>query len=125
MSDQIQKEIDAIDATDTIPKNQMLQILKVLNERRRQDAKWGEQNHNDYYWLGILAEEFGEAAKALIESATRAHPPIPIKPPENDVLWFERCQVDQYQKIPLLEKELTHVAAVAIAWLEAIQRRRA
>ncbi len=36
-------------------------------ERDHQDAKWGEQNHADDYWLGIVMEEVGEVAKAVIE----------------------------------------------------------
>jgi hypothetical protein len=123
MSDQIHKEIDAIDAMDAmdvIPPVQMPQILKVLNERRRQDAKWGEQNHNDYYWLGILAEEFGEAAKALIDNCDRAYPAISI--PVGGI--YDHTNI-QHSGTASLERELTHVAAVAVAWLEAIQRRKA
>lgn len=29
--------------------------------------KWGEQYHSPDYWLGIVGEEFGEVAKAVIE----------------------------------------------------------
>lgn len=115
------EEISKIDSTDVIPPVQMLQILKTLNERRRQDAKWGEQNHNDYYWLGILTEEVGEAAKALIEMSRCATVPYQLQ--------HLGCKAEAHENIqyldnPDLEKELTHVAAVAIAWLEAIHRRR-
>lgn len=44
------------------------QVLQLIyDERRRQDAKWGEQNHNQYYWMTVLGEEFGEACKATFE----------------------------------------------------------
>ena len=44
-------------------------ILKeVVKERKRQDNKWGEQNHHPFKWLAIIAEEFGEASKAVLES---------------------------------------------------------
>jgi hypothetical protein len=69
----------------------------ILEERRAQDAKWGEQNHLHLYWLGILGEEYGEVAKALIEDQ-------PIGP---------------------VIEELTQVAAVCVAWLEAIRRAEA
>ena len=36
----------------------------VIAERKAQDRKWGEQNHEPLKWLAILAEELGEAAKA-------------------------------------------------------------
>ena len=35
----------------------------VEAERRRQDGKWGEQNHDPSKWAQIIAEEFGEASK--------------------------------------------------------------
>lgn len=40
----------------------------ILNERERQDEKWGEQNHHPMYWLGILMEEVGELAEATNET---------------------------------------------------------
>ena len=40
---------------------------QVINERERQDEKWGEQNHTPDKWILILSEEVGEAAKALLE----------------------------------------------------------
>jgi len=39
----------------------------ILAERRRQDEKWGEQNHDDLRWLAILTEEVGELAKCIVE----------------------------------------------------------
>ena len=90
----------------------------IRTERMRQDRKWGEQNHNDYYWLGILTEELGEAAKALIEGAITAYAPEDF--PDKNV----KCHyVRQRNDTAALEKELVQVAAVAVAWLEAIRRR--
>ena len=43
----------------------------VAQERGRQDAKWGEQNHYPDRWLVILGEEFGEACKAHLECDAR------------------------------------------------------
>ena len=73
----------------------------IRTERMRQDKKWGEQNHPDLYWLAILMEEVGELSNAIIEK------PQVFMDPEN----HER------------DKELTQVAAVAVAWMEAIKRR--
>lgn len=42
-------------------------IGKVLEERKRQDAKWGEQNHSSYVWASIIGEEYGEMCKAINE----------------------------------------------------------
>jgi len=42
-------------------------IKRVREEREFQNIKWGEQIHEGHAWLGILAEEFGEVAKAINE----------------------------------------------------------
>lgn len=41
-------------------------ITAILQERNRQQAKWGEQNHDMPTWLAILHEETGELAKATL-----------------------------------------------------------
>lgn len=91
------EEISKIDSTDVIPPVQMLQILKVLNERRRQDAKWGGEAHDALHdrrkWEGIL---YGMIVEGIMNSG-----------PTDEAV----------------ERGLVEVAAVAIAWLEAIQRR--
>ena len=102
-------------------------LSEVAEERRRQDQKWGEQNHPDtdwfssqaqcvdldlpfecdikelnadavvegkLTWVHILAEEFAEAAAAACD-----------KP------------------VAELRKELIQVAAVAVAWVECIDRK--
>lgn len=38
-------------------------VHDMLQERRAQDAKWGEQNFDYSKWLAILSEELGEASK--------------------------------------------------------------
>lgn len=38
----------------------------VLEERRRQNTKWGEQNHDPITWSAILTEECGEFAEAAL-----------------------------------------------------------
>jgi hypothetical protein len=42
-------------------------VLLVLAESDAQVAKWGLQNHRPCDWTAILAEEFGELAKELLE----------------------------------------------------------
>ena len=66
----------------------------IVNRREQQDLKWGVQDHDNPYWLGIMVEEIGEAAKAVIE--------------------FD---------LDNLRDELIDVAAVIFAWLECIERR--
>lgn len=43
-------------------------LASVLEERIRQDGKWGEQNHNPYIYLAILVEEVGEMAQAALQT---------------------------------------------------------
>ena len=40
----------------------------IRAERKRQDAIWGEQNHDAGIWALILLEEIGEWAQAELES---------------------------------------------------------
>lgn len=42
-------------------------INMVLEERKRQDAKWGEQNHTPCMWSSIIGEEYGEMCQAINE----------------------------------------------------------
>lgn len=74
----------------------------VWDERDRQDEKWGEQNHLDLTWNAILMEEVGEAAQEVLTTAFGA---------------AAKGHGD-------LREELVQVAAVAIAWIEAIDRRQ-
>lgn len=66
----------------------------IRMERGAQDAKWGEQNHPDHYWMTILTEEVGELAHALLHE-------------DRDAAMVELAQV----------------GAVAVAWMEALYRR--
>jgi hypothetical protein len=71
-------------------------IDAIKRERKLQDSTWGEQNHDDDMWAVILGEEYGEVCNAILAQ--------PL------------CTVS-------LKSELVQVAAVAIAWLECIERR--
>ena len=43
-------------------------IKDVIQERGRQDGKWGEQNHDAGIWALVLLEEIGEWAKAELHA---------------------------------------------------------
>lgn len=72
----------------------------VDQERSKQDAKWGVQDHTDPIWQAILTEEVGEAAQEVL---TREYG-------------------DAAKGHGDLREELLHVAAVAIAWIECLDR---
>jgi len=90
---------------------------EVSAERQRQDAKWGEQNHKDGTG-GEDARGRAHLAKEACESALRqgratwAHILI-------EEVMEAMAETDQEKLIT----ELTQVAAVACAWVEAIRRR--
>jgi len=70
----------------------------IAKERARQNEKWGEQNHAAEIWLAILIEEMGEVSQALLHDKSGGH------------------------AAGTLRDELVQVAAVAIQWLECIDR---
>lgn len=78
-------------------------IHDVISERHRQDDKWGEQSHIPGDWIIILGEEYGEVCKAVCKACV---PPIGT--------WV--VDIGEYRK------ELIHVAAVAIAAIECMDR---
>lgn len=67
----------------------------ILDERDRQDKKWGKQDHSLPEWMTILMEEVGELADA-ISAGIR-----PLTKPKKE--W---------------RKEAIQVAAVALAMIE-------
>jgi hypothetical protein len=72
-----------------------LQVMSMMTaERKRQDEKWGEQNHTNGVWALILGEEFGESCQAALDKSDKE-----------------------------VVQELIQVAAVCIAWIEAIGRK--
>ena len=71
----------------------------IVEERRNQDKKWGEQNHDDYIWHAILTEEIGEVSQAILHDRFGGAAAGTVR------------------------TELVQVAAVALAWIECIDRR--
>lgn len=80
---------------------------EIQQERQRQDAKWGEQNHDPVTWLAILTEEVGEVAEQSLKAASEATNGL-------DVLASHHRS--------LYRQEMMQVAAVAIAALESFDR---
>lgn len=74
----------------------------VHAERMRQDKKFGPQSHDDGTWGLVLGEEFGEVCEAALD----------------------RRRTPRADRDSLLRAELVQVAAVAVAWVEAIDRDR-
>lgn len=89
-----------------------LVIREVVAERMRQEQIWGPQNHRQIVWLGILAEEFGEAAKEINEIHFR-----PDQLPTGEVS-LESTK-EQRKRV---REELIQTAAVAVAMVESLDR---
>lgn len=81
-------------------------IQSVIDERKRQDEKWGQQDHAPTVWMCILGEEFGELCQAVNET------------------WFDNGP-DERQKggYENMRAEAVQVAAVAVSLIECLDRR--
>ena len=79
-------------------------LASILEERVRQDKLWGEQNHLPHYWTGILGEEYGELCEAI-----------------NETVFDNSSDRGGYDN---MRNEAIHVAAVAIGFLECLERNK-
>lgn len=95
-------------------------LAEVRAERAAQDHKWGEQNHPDHPHTGPSADAWA-ALVTLLESEARAS--LHRGPTWAAILLEEVGEALQEDDPARLRAELVQVAAVAVAWVEAIDRR--
>ncbi len=97
---------------DTLTDTGTRRVLEeVRQERLRQDAKWGVQNHDPATWLMILGEEVGEVNQAALEyHFHQFDKAAPERGPRT---------LDDYRR------ELVQVAAVAVSMIECLDRQQA
>jgi hypothetical protein len=120
----------------TYPKIRNRPVLdEIADERARQDAKWGEQNHPDLdpHDIGsVVRNEYAFRADRWKEiNARRAGDGCEVKyrdPAEACTAWDGVLLEEVYEALaeadPVkIRAELIQVAAVAVAWAEAIDRR--
>jgi hypothetical protein len=93
-----------------------LVLDEVLDERLRQHLKWGEQNHPD--GTSGVRRPSAEIARRTCEREHRAGRGTWLH-----ILDEEVCEAYAEEGPLSLRKELIQVAAVAVAWVEAIDRR--
>lgn len=80
-------------------------LEEIGQERVRQDAKWGVQDHQPMVWLSILGEEYGELAEAINETV------------------FDNGPVERQKGGHAnIRREAIQVAAVAAALVENLDR---
>jgi len=90
-------------STDSTMRRREL-LCEVTNERKRQNEKWGEQNHDPFAWSAILSEEVGEFSQAVLKA---------------------RFEYGAHLEPSILEQarqEAIQVAAVAIQIVECLDR---
>lgn len=96
-------------------------LAEVAEERARQEAMWGEQNHPDAVP--------GKAPLIMSAATTRAYCDLRHKRGEGswlDILVEEVAEAAEEAasgNVSALREELVQVAAVAVAWVQAIDRR--
>lgn len=107
------------------PPSPTQKVLKeVEQERQRQREKWGEYNHPDFdesrpelryrrYGTPTASEARDDCDAADKEGCLNFF----------NILLEETCEAMEAPNAPSLRKELVQVAAVAVAWIEAIDRR--
>lgn len=80
-------------------------VKRVIEERKKQEQKWGQQNHNPFMWNAILVEEVGEVSQAILEAYD----------------WVNK-KFSAGSKLDDLKEELIQVIAVGVAMYQSIER---
>lgn len=96
-----------------------LVLGEVAAERKRQNEKWGEQNHLD----GTGQDGFKYEAVAAIDRCEGAF--RDARGTWRHILEEEFFEARAAENAETLRQELIQVAAVAVSWVEAIDRRSA
>lgn len=92
-------------------------LQEVYDERVHQDERFGEQDRSNGTHAGF--EEYATRARQLVDSFAPGTCPWFL------ILCEEFFEAGAETDTDALRKELIQVAAVAIAWVENIDRRRA
>jgi hypothetical protein len=93
-------------------------LLEVLAERRKQDEKWGEQNHPDGTG-GVRFQQLANYARTRCQEAAIS----------DEVTWENILSEEFFEALAeddedALQRELIQSAAVIVAWVGAIRRRQ-
>jgi hypothetical protein len=92
-------------------------LAEVADERERQDDRWGEQNHDDGTGGKYDVILRDAARNACQREAEAGHPTW------RSILFEEVTEAFAETDPAKLRAELVQVAAVAAAWIEAMDRR--
>lgn len=112
----------------TKEQKKLLKMAEVLDEveaeRIRQDAKWGEQNHEN--GTGTLSD--GAPHSEVIDIMKHTKKRCDEAAAEKTLTWEHILTEEYFEAMAetdpkLLRAELVQVAAVAVSWIEAIDRK--
>jgi hypothetical protein len=107
-------------------------LSEVSAERKSQDAKWGEQNHpdgTDVNWVDEIRPALGWVGYSPAAHATSlARNDTNKAARRGDLTWLKILREEVAEAFAetdpaKLREELVQVAAVAVAWVGAIDRR--
>jgi hypothetical protein len=108
---------DVVDPTDRV-------LLEVLGERGKQDRKWGEQNHPDGTGPRVpFAGQLCYMEEAARSARLKCKANGPGEDNWRDILLEEVFEAMAEADPAKLRAELLQVAAVAVNWIECIDRR--
>jgi hypothetical protein len=93
-------------------------LSEIARERDRQDKKWGEQNHPD--GTGRKCDASNAENRRIECDRAAAEGKLTFR----DILEEEVSEVYAETDEDRIREELVQVAAVSVAWIEAIDRRR-
>jgi hypothetical protein len=99
------------------PAPQLRAIDSILKERDRQDEKWGEQNPPNGTGSVMLRTRAHQARTACDDAFARGIGTWQY------ILEEEFAEAMAEEDVDKLREELVHVAAVAVAWIEALERQ--
>jgi hypothetical protein len=92
-------------------------LAEIADERDRQDAKWGEQNHPDgtgHQGDRVMSDYLRTRCQRRFEQGAGTW---------RDILQEEMGEAYAESEPANLRSELIQLAAVVVAWVEAIDRR--
>lgn len=92
-------------------------LVAIVAERAAQNSKWGEQNHPD-----------GTGGPSRVADAEGMRQWTNMQAAERTLAWIDILEEEVAEALAetdpaKLRVELVQVAAVAVAWIEAIDRR--
>lgn len=112
-------------------KHLTLVLGEVYAERFQQEAKWGQQNHadgTDVNWVDHIRPGFGWEGPPARHAANMARAACKRAARDGKDTWLwilleEVAEAFAESDPAALRAELVQVAAVAVAWAQAIDRR--